>query len=344
MSAVPAVQRQTGGRELHVADCSGDSRKRSCAGPSAFGTPKRYKNANGKGSSKSSCPEMVQDCTILCNSRKIGQILDGSQCLVTGCRGFRRIIDCDVSTHGGCGVFALQCGTCKVDDLWESGTHYQADVYDDRTARYAEATLLYIGILFGGGGNTSYEEICSALGLNGFSEKCNRGYFWRLYHAAETVMKESQELCHSFLDQQTKHGFQNIVGLFDGAWLHRGYGSQHGSAAIVDVNFGFILWLGHKSKDTSLYGRVPHKMSSGMMEVVILGDLLVQAKGPKWGDCAKIVARWSHMQRTNESALSALLLCRLVGLVRRRRRRRHALTLAATVKVSVTLQMTSSCV
>jgi len=163
-------------------------------------------------------------------------------------------------------------------DIWESGTFYEAVVGDFRTARYAEATLLLIGTMFAGGGQTNYEEVCNAVGLQGFSEKCNRSYFWRFYNAAEALMKESQAKCHEYLKSQAVGGFDAIVGLFDGGWLHRGYASQHGSAAIVDVTVGCILWLGHRSKDPSKFGRRKHLMSSGMMEVCILHDLLEEAK------------------------------------------------------------------
>ena len=91
-------------------------------------------------------------------------------------------------------------------------------------------------------------------------------------------MKESQAKCHEYLKSQAVGGFDAIVGLFDGAWLHRGYASQHGSAAIVDVTVGCILWLGHRSKDPSKFGRRKHLMSSGMMEVCILHDLLDEAE------------------------------------------------------------------
>ena len=105
--------------------------------------------------------------------------------------------------------------------------------------------------MLGGGGQTSYEEVCSATGLDAFSSKTNDQYFWWLYDAAEKLMEESTVECHSWLDMQTHNGFQDIISLFDGAWLHRELASQHGSTAIVDVNFGCILWIGHRSKDTS---------------------------------------------------------------------------------------------
>ena len=54
--------------------------------------------------------------------------------------------------------------------------------------------------------------------------------------------------------------------------------SQHGSAAIVDVSLGCILWIGHRSKDKSKYGREQHTKTSGMMEVFILQDLIKQAE------------------------------------------------------------------
>jgi hypothetical protein len=126
--------------------------------------------------SKSLCPSNVPNVNILCSAQKIGSVLDGSQCLVTGCRGLRRIQSVDAETHGGCAVFQLICRTCKTMDLWESGTHYEAVKGDPKTCRYAEATLLVIGTMFGGGGQASYEEVCSAIGVYGFSANSNFKY------------------------------------------------------------------------------------------------------------------------------------------------------------------------
>ena len=227
---------------------------------------------------KDLCPKVVPNVNILCSARKLGSILDGSQCLEKDCKGLRRIQNVDATTHGGCAVFELICNTCETADSFLSGTRYLAVEGDERTTRYAEATLLMIGTIFGGGGLTSYKEICSAVGLSGFVSRSNQYYEYHFYHAAETLVKESLHECHKISDMQLKHGFGEIIGLFDGAWLHRGHGSQHGSAAIVDVGLGCIMWLGHCSKDESKYGRKAHKESSGMMEVAILKDLIVEAK------------------------------------------------------------------
>jgi len=246
--------------------------------PSPATATKRMKKIKQNPFKKDLCPKVVPNVNILCSARKLGSILDGSQCLEKDCSGLRRIKNVDATTHGGCTVFELICTRCETGDLFESGTRYLAVEGDERTARYAEATLLMIGTMFGGGGLTSYKEMCSAVGLSGFVSRSNQYYEYHFYHAAETLVKESLQECHKISDMQTKHGFGEIIGLFDGAWLHRGHGSQHGSAAIVDVGLGCIMWLGHRSKDESKYGRKAHKESSGMMEVAILKDLIVEAK------------------------------------------------------------------
>ena len=71
---------------------------------------------------------------------------------------------------------------------------------------------------------------------------------------------------------------QELVLLFYGSWLHRGYASQHGISALIDVTTGCILFLKHESKDKSKFGREPHKKSSGMMEVVALEKSLAEAE------------------------------------------------------------------
>ena len=157
-------------------------------------------------------------------------------------------------------------------DIFETGTRYLAVEGDDRTARYAESTLLIVGILFSGSGEIGYQEVCNALGMYGFSAESNYHYFWRLYHAAEEVVKESMTICHDRMKSEKR--WEKLIGLFDGMWLHRGYASQHGSSAILDLATGCILFLCHKSKDKSKFGRVPHNMSSSMMEITGLDEML----------------------------------------------------------------------
>ena len=108
--------------------------------------------------------------------------------------------------------------------------------------------------------------------MNGYSRKAQSKYFWNYYNAAEELWKEVQQKCHQRIKQLGY--WDSILGLYDGCWLHRGYSSQHGSGAIVDVKSGMILWRGDKSKDKSKFDRPPHAMSSGFMEVVGYINLL----------------------------------------------------------------------
>jgi len=105
---------------------------------------------------------------------------------------------------------------------------------------------------------------------------------YRWYNACEKLKNESLEAVHRNLARE--NAFKDMVGLFDGAWLHRGHDSQHGSAAVVDVRSGAVLFAHHRSKDKSHFGRVPHDMSSGMMEVSILTQILEESekKGAKF--------------------------------------------------------------
>ena len=224
---------------------------------------------------KSACPDVVPDVTLLCNAKKLGQILNNTKCTKSNCRGTRHIEDCDCETHGGCGVFEMRCSQCDEVTYFETGTYYQAEENDYRTGRYEEATLLEIGNMFGGGGVMDYQELGNALGMSVFSERTQHRYFWRYYHAAEQLWKEVQDICHQRLKDEGR--WDKIIGLFDGGWLHRGYASPHGSGAIVDVQTGMILWLGHKSTDESKFGNKKHIMSSGMMEVVICEEQIEAA-------------------------------------------------------------------
>lgn len=189
--------------------------------------------------------------------------------------GVLRIVRCRCMVVA-CGVFTLKCGKGH-EDIFETGTRHMAEEGDERTRRYQEATFAIIGTIFAGGGEIGYQEVCRALGMHGFSESTNSRYFWRLYHAAETLMQEPVEKSHERAKELGQ--WLSIVGLFDGAWLHRGYASQHGSSAIVDYRIGCILFMNHKSKDKSHFDRKPHEMSSGMMEVTGLGEMLDEAAG-----------------------------------------------------------------
>ena len=79
--------------------------------------PLKRKRHRGYCPPKISCPDIVPHCTIMCSTTQIGAVLDGSQCLVTGCEGLRRIADCNGGTHGGCAVFKLRCSRCNKKDL-----------------------------------------------------------------------------------------------------------------------------------------------------------------------------------------------------------------------------------
>ena len=165
--------------------------------------------------------------------------MDGSQCKVKGCEGVRRIEEVCVDQHGGCGVFNLVCTRdLGYKPYFESRTYYQADDKDFRTGRYAEATLLVIGLIFAGCGFAGYEEVCAATGLLGWSWKSCYRYFWRFYYAAEDLWADSKQRLISNLESENR--LHSVIGLFDGGWLHRGYASQHGSAAIVDTVSGAV--------------------------------------------------------------------------------------------------------
>jgi hypothetical protein len=98
-----------------------------------------------------------------------------------------------------------------------------------QTQRYAEATLLQIGLLFSGGGDASYKEVCNAdaVGMHGFRTSTNQKYFKNWYHAAETLWKRSQKRCLERMEAAGRS--QDLVALFYGSWLHRGYASQQGT-------------------------------------------------------------------------------------------------------------------
>ena len=120
--------------------------------------------------------------------------------------------------------------------------------------------MLLIGTLFDGGGETSYIELCNSVGMHGFSSTTNKKYFRHWHHAAEELWKTSQKRCLAEMERAGRS--QDLVLLFDGSWLHRGYASQHGTSALIDVVTGCILFLKHESKDKSRFGREPHKISS----------------------------------------------------------------------------------
>lgn len=151
-----------------------------------------------RGIAKNRSAAMIPNCTLLTNSRQLGKILEGSRCNMPKCQSVRRVVSFEVDIHGGCGVFELICGKGHFD-LFETGTKYDAVENDGRTKRYAEATLFIVGNLFSGSGEIGYQEMCSALGMHGFSTQSNVDYFWRLYQAAEVVFEESKAKCHGRL-------------------------------------------------------------------------------------------------------------------------------------------------
>ena len=120
-----------------------------------------------------------------------------------------------------------------------------ANPFDGRKTRYVEATLLKISTIFAGIGQAGYVEIIPALGVSGFCETTNIRFDEKLYKAAKQLWSESKSLCYFRLKSEGRFG--KIVGLFDGAWLHRGYASRHGSASVIDVDSGCNLWTGHIS-------------------------------------------------------------------------------------------------
>ena len=93
--------------------------------------------------------------------------------------------NCEVGGYGGCGQFTMVCSMCDTEDLFETGTHYNRVPENASTGRYAESTLLEIGILFSGGGSTAYQECTDALGMSGYSRKAQSKYFWNYYNAAD---------------------------------------------------------------------------------------------------------------------------------------------------------------
>jgi hypothetical protein len=213
---------------------------RSKLTPPSKPKPKKATPPKTRKRDKSNCPDMVPNCTLLCNSKKIGAILDGSQCQVSGCQGHRRIEEVCVDQHGGCGIFNLVCTrNPEHKSYFETGTYYQADDKDFRTGRYAEATPLVIGLIFAGCGFAGYEEVCAATGLFGWSWKSYYGYFWRFFYAAQDLWADSKQRLISNLESENR--LHSVIGLFDGGWLHRGYASHHGSAAIVDTVTGAVL-------------------------------------------------------------------------------------------------------
>lgn len=176
-------------------------------------------------------------------------------------------------------MYEMQCSRCQEWTCWESGTKYEAEEGNGNTSRFAEAILFLIRLVLCGCGEAGYREVCAALGMRGFTKSTNISYFYRFYWATDTLWNQPKALVQTRLRVLGTWGA--LVGLFGGGWLHRGYASRHGSAAIVCAQTGCIAWIGHRSKDLSFFGREQHVGSSSMMETEILTVLVAEAVDDK---------------------------------------------------------------
>jgi hypothetical protein len=162
--------------------------------------------------------------------------------------------------------------------MWGSGTEFESTPGDGRSRKFAESQLLQIGCLLGGAGESGYNEVCMSTGISGYSHKALYYQFNSFYEAALQVRRESCAIARKIYE--SSQAFKDVggyVGLYDGAWLHRGYASQHGSGAMVECSTGMVVFAEHLSKDPSQFGS-KWLHSSSAMETDILQQILAQAK------------------------------------------------------------------
>lgn len=164
--------------------------------------------------------EEVPDCTVLCNSKKLAAVVNSSTCKRRSCKGLTRIMSAQFSGLGGVCVFDTKCSQCGHKVLFESGTCYNASRTDHRTRRFAEATLLHIGVIFGGGGTTAYKETTAAAGLSSWAPQSLTVYFPRYYRAAEQLLNESLALVHDIIEEREENSWDNFTGPVEQQRLH----------------------------------------------------------------------------------------------------------------------------
>jgi len=221
----------------------------------------------------------IEEATFLVSSVKLQQLMEPCTSKGGKCRGNRQIINQSCQGNGGCVEFIIECTVCADQVVWQSGTEFLGTKGDFRSRRYAEATLLHIGCLLGGVSEAGYNEVCAASGINGFAHGTLYQYGDKYFKAAETLMQESCATARQIF--KVSDHFKTLgefVGLYDGAWMHRGYASHHGSGAMVDTFSGMIIFLGHLSKDKSQFEKIKWLHSSSAMETEILQRILKEAE------------------------------------------------------------------
>lgn len=222
----------------------------------------------------------MEHATILVDAAKLKILLAPCAGRDGKCRGHRAIVESSTKGHGGCAEMLLECTKCGDKVAWASGTPYTPPGADGRSVKFAEATLLQIGMILGGASEATYGEVCASTGIDGFTHRSIYGQFDRIFDAALKLQQESCDLAREVYEEsEIFEKLQGYVGLYDGAWLHRGYASHHGSGAMVETSTGMVVYVKHLSKDLSNYEDLDKWLhSSSAMETESLQRILADAK------------------------------------------------------------------